>query len=157
MAKKEEEFDVSTFPEDADMLLLRGRLEEEVEVEGVKILLQTLRHCDYLDIIKEMRGIPIEDQIDFIKVPTLARAIAKINGKVWREKLKLGESESLTGVVEKDLKEWDSVVINCVYDKFLDLSKRRDDEVRKLKNLSPSPVVDTAGKSVERSENAMTN
>jgi len=112
LPKKEQDY----IEVDLDMLIKVGVIEKEIEVAGIKFTLRTLTEEERRKV-EEMAndGLPIDDPKHILntKVPTLAFAISKINGKpIQPEKRNL--------LLEK-LNKMQSYILDQLFIKYMEM------------------------------------
>lgn len=113
--KKEIELDI-------EALIKLGVVERDVEVGGMIFTLRTLTEEEKLEVEQEVNdGLPIDDPKHIMnsKIPTLARAIVKINGKTISEKNR--------NQLRQILLKMQNVVIDSLFLKYAELIKDQMD------------------------------
>lgn len=145
--------------------LFGERKTETYEIEGKKIVMQTLTREESGEVLKNTGFNGTLAQFESVKEPMLARAIISIDGNRWsdfdeiREELKKEENKNVRveEIAEKYLRKFCGPIINILYDFYLDLAEKQRKEKESLKKTSITQFPDLSGKSADTSNEPQSN
>lgn len=138
-------------------ILFGSRFEETYEIGGHKFTFQSLWKSEEVEVLRKTQGMDLYQALENCKIPTLARAILRIDGMALsasgevQDEIKKNKDIDVVTACEIALSHQDGGAIDLLFSYYIKLKDAREKERAKLTNFTQAQNSEASSSSASSS------